>query len=371
MKRIMILLLAVLLLGQAALASDADAAIDAVPDGVRVLAGLGKNVALLADETLFRAGDAASDWLAVALALSGAAADYDGYRMRLEAYVTECYRQQGGLHRVKATEYHRTALCVMALGGDPRAFGQKADGTAVDLIADGTYDFAGELGAQGLNAWIFALLTLDAGAFDVPADACYDRAAMRTAILDAQNEDGGFGLTGDGSDVDITAMALQALAPYAALCGDAVERALRYLAGRMDAQALYSSYGAENAESTAQVLLALCALGIDAREDTRFVRGRRSLVEGLLSFRRPDGSFAHRLEDENGDVLATGQALMALTAWRGLPNGHGKLYDMTNWNGPENAAQPSVWLVGAGGVTLLAVGAAVWVRRRKNAGSDN
>lgn len=218
MKRIMILLLAVLLLGQTALASDADAdaAIDAVPDGVRALAGLGKNAALLADETLFRPGDAASDWLAIALALSGAAADYDGYRLRLEAYVTECYRQQGGLHRVKATEYHRTALCVMALGGDPCAFGQKADGTAIDLVADGTYDFAGELGAQGLNAWIFALLTLDAGAFAVPVDARYDRAVMRTAILDAQNEDGGFGLTGDGSDVDITAMALQALAPYAA-----------------------------------------------------------------------------------------------------------------------------------------------------------
>ncbi|MFR1246670.1 MAG: hypothetical protein ACLSCT_05610 [Oscillospiraceae bacterium] len=34
----------------------------------------------------------------------------------------------------------------------PAAFGTRPDGTTVDLLDDGVWNFAGELGAQGLTA---------------------------------------------------------------------------------------------------------------------------------------------------------------------------------------------------------------------------
>lgn len=53
----------------------------------------------------------------------------------------------------------------MALGADPTCFGRNPQGQPIDLIADGTYawDTTSSLGTQGLNSWIFALITLDAG----------------------------------------------------------------------------------------------------------------------------------------------------------------------------------------------------------------
>ena len=94
---------------------------------------------------------------------------------------------------MKATESRRIALPAAALGGDPAAFGAKPDGTAIDLVAEGTYNWQGEedLGGQGLNGWIFALLTIDAVGAEVPADARYSRQDMLDAIVSAQLPDGG------------------------------------------------------------------------------------------------------------------------------------------------------------------------------------
>ena len=75
-----------------------------------------------------------------------------------------------------ATEYSRTILTVSMLGGDPSAFGTRPDGTAIDLLNDGVWNFAGELGAQGLNGLIFALLAVDAGTYPEPERAKNTRA---------------------------------------------------------------------------------------------------------------------------------------------------------------------------------------------------
>ena len=123
--------------------------------------GIADNQPLLTEDA-FPAGSSVSDWTALAMARAGIADDYAGYLARLQAYVERQYAENGGLHAVKATEYHRIALTAAALGGDPAAFGTKPDGTAIDLVAEGTYNWQGEedLGGQGLNGWIFALLTI-------------------------------------------------------------------------------------------------------------------------------------------------------------------------------------------------------------------
>ena len=128
------------------------------------------------------AGDSVSDWLAVASGRAGL--QRPDYLRDLESYVTSMYRENGGLDRIKATEWHRITLAVQAQGGDPTAFGRDREGKPIDLVAEGTYNWSRSrsLGAQGLNGWIFALITLDSGGFAVPEGAAYTREDMIAAI---------------------------------------------------------------------------------------------------------------------------------------------------------------------------------------------
>lgn len=291
--------------------------------------GIADNQPLLTEDA-FPAGSSVSDWTALAMARAGIADDYAGYLARLQAYVERQYAENGGLHAVKATEYHRIALTAAALGGDPAAFGTKPDGTAIDLVAEGTYNWQGEedLGGQGLNGWIFALLTMDAVGAEVPADARYSRQDMLDAIVSAQLPDGGFSLGGSAMDVDITAMALQALAPYQQQYPAVIDAALSALSAAQTATGGYESWGAQNSESCAQVILALCALDIDPVEDGRFQKAEGGVVDALLAFRLADGSFSHERGKE-ADAMACEQAMQALTAMALRQQGEGRFFDLT------------------------------------------
>ena len=291
--------------------------------------GVAQNAPLLTEEKL-PAGSSVSDWTALAMARAGIADDYAGYLARLQAYVERQYAENGGLHAVKATEYHRIALTAAALGGDPAAFGAKPDGTAIDLVAEGTYNWQGEedLGGQGLNGWIFALLTIDAVGAEVPADARYSRQDMLDAIVSAQLPDGGFSLGGGTMDMDITAMALQALAPYREQYQEVIDAALNALSAAQTVTGGFESWGAQSSESCAQVILALTALNIDPTADERFQKNQRNVVEALMDFRLSDGGFAHE-KDGPLDAMACEQAMQALTAMELRQQGEGRFFDLT------------------------------------------
>ena len=291
--------------------------------------GVAQDAPLLTEEKL-PAGSSVSDWTALAMARACIADDYAGYLARLQAYVERQYAENGGLHAVKATEYHRIALTAAALGGDPAAFGAKPDGTAIDLVAEGTYNWQGEedLGGQGLNGWIFALLTIDAVGAEVPADARYSRQDMLDAIVSAQLPDGGFSLGGGTMDMDITAMALQALAPYREQYQEVIDAALNALSAAQTVTGGFESWGAQSSESCAQVILALTALNIDPTADERFQKNQRNVVEALMDFRLSDGGFAHE-KDGPLDAMACEQAMQALTAMELRQQGEGRFFDLT------------------------------------------
>ena len=291
--------------------------------------GIADGAALLTEEN-FPAGSSVSDWTALAMARAGIADDYAGYLVRLQAYVERQYAENGGLHEVKATEYHRIALTAAALGGDPTAFGTKPDGTAIDLVAEGTYNWQGDdLGGQGLNGWIFALLTMDAVGSEVPADARYSRQDMLDAIVSAQLPEGGFSLGGGEMDVDITAMALQALAPYQEQYPEVIDAALNALSAAQLPSGGFESWGAQSSESCAQVLLALCELDVDPETDERFQKDEGSVIDALLAFRLADGGFAHQLGGQL-DAMAGEQAMQALTAMALRQQGGGRFFDLTD-----------------------------------------
>ena len=325
-------------------------------------------------------GESVSDWIAIATGCSGDPVKRNAYLKGLEDYVTAEYEKNGCLHNIKATEYHRISLAVLALGGDPTAFGTDASGEPINLIAEGTYywENSESLGTQGLNGWIWALITVDAKYYDIPRDAVYTRERMIDEILAAQTDEGGFGLSGGSPDVDITAMALQALASYYPQHENvkgSVDRALGWLSAQQSDTGDFSAWGTSSAESTAQVVIALCSLSIDPRTDTRFIKNGKTALDGLMQYQVDGGMFRHTTDGE-ADVMATEQAALALIALERLDAKENRLYDFTEvkvYEGKDDVivtdtptTKPVVWIVIGAVVALAAGGAAfVFIKRGK------
>lgn len=323
----------------------------------------------LAQSEWLPAGLSISDWAAFALAVGGVSEAYDAYLDALEKYVTARYAAEGGLSSVMATEYHRVALTVLALGGDPRSFGRDENGEPVDLIADSTWNFAPGVDKQGINGVIYALITLDSRGYATPEGGGFDRALLLEKLASRQEPTGGFGLMPGSEDVDITAMALTALAPYREQVPETVDRALEYLISQLGEDGSYVSYREENAESVAQVIIALCALGIDPEKDERFIRSGRTLVDTLADFRLEDGTYSHVMGD-GGDPMSTEQAVLALTALERLRTGGDWIYDFTNYTLRSGADRGGKGLYIAGAAAVVVAAAVIIAAKRRKTHAD-
>ena len=274
------------------------------------------------------AGSIGGEWAVIGLSRAGLLSDTAArsYERSVEDYV-----QQAGsvrLHHAKSTENSRTILGLTAAGCDA------ANVAGVDLTA-GLSDMT-FVRAQGLNGPIWALIALDCGAYDIPQ--CADgeeqttREGLVAEILSAQCADGGWTLMGDVSDVDMTAMALTALASYQEETDvkAAVDAALTYLSGVQQADGGFMSWGESNSESCAQVIVALTALGIDPASDERFLKDGASPLDGLCAFACTGGGFRHSVRQTEPDGMATEQGFYALTAYDRFRQGKTRLFDMTD-----------------------------------------
>lgn len=314
--------------------------------------------AMLSTRTAEYAAEGGLDWYALYMYRAGYESDYTAYGSALEDAVSQKYQENGGLDRVRASEWHRTGLAATACGGDALAFGTNAAGETINLVADGVYDRGKteDLGAQGINGLTWGLLLLDSRGYSVPAGAADTRETILTRILSAQSAERGFSLSGEGVSADLTAMTLQALAPYQnsphaftvtdKAKGTAVERtvseAIELALGALSAcQMENGGFGddGESSESASQVIIALCALGIDPASDARFVKRGGSVLDALLRFAKPDGGFAHTLEKgaDSSNAMAGEQALGALTAYMRYKDGLHSLYDLREEADAETA----------------------------------
>lgn len=198
---------------------------------------------------------------------------------------------------VKPTELQRASLILSAAG----EYDSK-------LICAAVYNNE-KLDRQGMNAYIWALIAANCYAGEVPSDTLNTTMSLAAHLISAQLPDGGFSLKGTAADTDITAAVIYALAP---LCEDAeiseaVTRAEQCLRGLQSESGGYSSMGIENCESSAQVVIALTALGCGA-EDADV----KAALEAVMSY-KTDGGYSH-LPDGEANGTATVQALLALTA---------------------------------------------------------
>ena len=271
-------------------------------------------------------GSVGGEWLVLGLARSGLEVSdeyFENYFQNLSAYTA---RQGGILNEKKYTEYSRVILAVTAIGKDP------ADVGGFNMLRP-LADFEQTV-FQGINGPIFALLALDCGGYEIPAVTTENTQATRDLYVDyivgAQLPGGGWALMGGEAEVDVTAMAIQALAKYQDRkdAAEAVEKGLDILSQMQNEQGGYQYNSTEQAssESVAQVIVALAELGIGL-DDPRFVKNGRSLLDGLLQFRQEDGGFAH-LSGGETDLLATEQAFYALVAASRVAQGEASLYTM-------------------------------------------
>ncbi|MGI6751135.1 MAG: S-layer homology domain-containing protein [Anaerovoracaceae bacterium] len=263
---------------------------------------------------------AGGEWTVIGLARYGEAVSQsylDKYYKNLLNYVI---KNNGILHARKYTEYSRVVLALTAIGKEPENVG------GYDLLAPlGDYD---KVTGQGINGPIFALLALDSGVYDMPQVPLGVKQGTRDmyvdAILSAQLGNGGFALAGSEADPDLTGMALQALAKYRGRneVETAVKKALDCLSKMQDEDA-----GFKDSEGIAQVLTALCELGI-SYEDDRFVKNGKNLMEALLSYYKKGEGFSHLSSDDKGNGMATEQAFYGMVSVKRALEGRSSLYRM-------------------------------------------
>lgn len=339
----------------AAKAPDTEDLIVSVFDSAKKHRGAETN--LLSDETFLKnAGTSGTDWMALAMARFSYVEkeaitflypeDYDVYKEALTGKLRADFNAGGITAATKLTEYQRMSLVLYALGGSVPE--------DIDFLVSAEAPV--KLSRMNIITLSYALLTLNAANI---SGGTHEAGEYIETILSRQQADGGWSLTaalGAPSDPDVTAMTLTALAPYVGeptlyevkntntretytvTVGAAADRALDLLSRMQQKNGGYVSYGVPNCESTAQVLVALTSVGVDPYTDSRFIKDGNTVLNGLLSYRLPDGAFTHSYQTDSQnpgtvggafDSMATDQAAYALVSlWRyeeGIP----PLYAMT------------------------------------------
>ena len=300
------------------------------------------------------------DWAVLGLARSGYGVS-DTYHTQYVAKVVDTVVSKNGvLHAKKYTEYSRVVLGLTAVGYDVTNVGGY---NLLEPLAD--FDM---VCWQGINGPVWALIALDSHAYSIPAapegKTQTTREKLIASILNAEIVGGGWALWGTSVDPDITGMAIQALAPY--YSGDpavkaAVDRALEKLSALQNAAGGFGSVDGACAESSAQVLVALTALGIDPAQDSRFVKNGNTVLDSLHSFYVAGGGFRHILSGSL-DGMATEQSYYALAAYHRFLAGQTSLYDMRDV-AITSAAESAAQLIRAIGSVHAGSGSAIHAAR--------
>ena len=261
------------------------------------------------------------EWMVIGLARSGRTVPA-GYYDNVVEYVKAKADANERLHPAKVTDNARVILALTSIGKDVTNVGGHNLLKGLDNM-----DY---VQTQGINGPIFTLIALDSHNYPTMGDVTREK--LIQVILDAQLSNGGWNLSGNDADPDMTAMAIQSLAPYYKeneAVKAAVDKALDVLSELQLATGGFGSWGTENSESCAQVIVALTALGIDPTKDSRFIKNGLTILDALASYYVDGGGFRH-IASGDRDGMATEQGYYALAAYYRFINGQTRLYDMSD-----------------------------------------
>lgn len=272
------------------------------------------------------------EWLVFGLARSGREVP-ETYYENVEAYLRENMGEDGRLEDGRCTDIARLVLTLSALDKDVE---HVAGYNLLAPLADLDY-----VESQGLSSVIYTLLALDCRDYEIPetdGDAEQTTRELLIAyLLERQLPDGGWSYFGEDPEADMTAMVLQALAPYCEedeTIKEAVEKGIACLSELQTPTGGYTSSDELTGESAAQVIVALTALGIDPGSDSRFVKNGVSVLDSLCGFYVDGGGFRHVMSGDR-DVIATAQGYYALCAYYRYVMEDTGLYDMSDLDSEE------------------------------------
>lgn len=229
---------------------------------------------------------------------------------------------------MRVTDLARVALALEAMGKNPTDVGGfnvlEAIYNHKDMMTDSS------------NCPIFGLLALDGRNYEIPKNAKWSRKDLVEQILKFQKASGGFGLSldNDTTGIDMTGMALQALAPYYDNSAypevkPAVDKALKHFKDNITINAGFLDMGSENSCTTAQVLTAVSALNINPTvKENGFVQNGNNMISNLHTYKK-DAGFAWHATMQ-GQEMATQQVTYALVAYQRMAEGQTRLYDFTD-----------------------------------------
>ena len=278
-----------------------------------------------ADGALCEGAGADADAYAYALYKLGKA-DVTAYKEALRKYLNENTVRS-------ATTRLKYALCLCMDGQADVSDGGGMTLVDEEYISQTVEDSVGKLGVMSLAYGLHLAGNGHEGAE-------YPVGRILEELMNLRHEDGGWSVMGQYSDVDVTAMVLQSLAVIKVsllrgmdlsvqtgsvaeaekyvdelkIVNDGIETGLSFLSGKQNDTGDYAGFGSDNAESTAQVLIALSSLDIDGAKDTRFVKNGHSVIDGILRYRLSDGSFAH-IPDGDSNPTATSQVFTAMASY--------------------------------------------------------
>lgn len=291
--------------------------------------------------------------MAALLALSGgqvfAASHPDAAAKAALGWLTSRQQEDGSFPGFDAGASVDAIFAISAAGGDPNTVSRNNKSAVAYLETQassfGTKSIAGagklalaaitagknpaSFGGQNLIERISASYNTGTKLYGTnPTDHAYTVLALVSAgqpiadgaaqgFTSSQFADGGWsfdGTTASGSDTNTTGLAVQALAA-AKIGGATLDKAIAYLKTQQNADGGFpysktSQYGSDSdANSTAAVIQAMTAAGIDART---LKQGANDPLNALVAFQNTSGALRYQLALPDDNDLATAQAIPAL-----------------------------------------------------------
>ena len=272
-------------------------------------------------------GSIGGEWEVIGLARSDLNIDKSYFEKYQNNVVNTLVEKNGVLSTAKYTEYSRVILSLTSIGSDVTNVGSY---NLLSYLSD-----FNKVKRQGINGPIWALIALDSNNYEIPTNENPSNQTTRENLIEyiisKELSNGGWALIGNTPDPDITAMAVTSLAKYYNSNEEvkkSVDRGITALTKMQNSSGEFSSFGTVNSESTSQVIVALCSLGINPDTDKRFIKNGKSLVDILLSYYVGNG-FSHT-KGSNYNQMATEQCFYGLVAYYRLCNNKNFLYNMTD-----------------------------------------
>ena len=226
------------------------------------------------------------------------------------------------------------AIGLQAIGVDPRTVYPVNSNTAVDLIAklNGV--------THSADAWTapYSIAAYNQGNYgtdDIEKD-------LIAQVLKTQDKENG-SWSAYGDRIQATANVITGLSFYYntdEAVKSAVDKAVAYLSAQQKADGTFDAYGSgSDADTCANVVMALAAVGINPDTDKRFTKNEKSALDGLLSFALKDEKgfcFGYTNNTVRSDY-ATEEGFRALIAASQVMN-TGKAYNIYDFS--ANQVEP-------------------------------